>query len=61
MSYSTSTRVNLLQNKLDFELDLSNLLIIFQRGLFTKVLNPLNSNLKENRIVIVKCTQKGYK
>jgi hypothetical protein len=39
MSYTTTTRTNLLQNQIDFQLS-ENQPIIFKRGYFIKELDP---------------------
>ena len=40
MSYTTSTRINLLQNQESYSLP-ENQPLIFKRGLFTKELDPI--------------------
>lgn len=43
MSYSISTRTNILQNQEDFILP-ENQSLIFKRGLFIKTLNPIQED-----------------
>lgn len=60
MSYSTSTRLNILQNREDFELSL-NQSLIFKKGLFIKILEPIKEDSTKPRTVTVKCTYKYCK
>jgi hypothetical protein len=65
MSQQTSIKLNILQNKEDFELDpVSNQAPIFKLGFIKKTLDPPKANpenLNNYRTVTVTCLFKGYK
>lgn len=60
MSYTTSTRTNLLQNQENFTLS-ENQPLIFKRGLFIKTLDPIQEDPTKPRTVTVACTYKNCK
>ena len=57
--YQTAKRLNNAQNESTFEINTSELPIIFKKGLFSKTLDPPNINKDEPRTIIVKCSHKG--
>jgi hypothetical protein len=61
-SSTTSARtqsLNIVQNSPKFELDLETQLIIFKKGLFSKTLDPIKEDPKEQRTCTVKCLHKA--
>ncbi|PVH68542.1 hypothetical protein DL98DRAFT_578774 [Cadophora sp. DSE1049] len=58
MSYSTTTRTNIIQNQEDFKLS-NNEPLIFKRGLFIKELDPIQQDPTKPRIVTISCTYKN--
>lgn len=60
MSYTTTTRTNLLQNQENYTLP-ENQPLIFKRGLFKKTLDPIQEDPTKPRTVTVTCTYKNCK
>ena len=58
MSYTTSTRINLLQNQESYSLP-ENQPLIFKRGLFTKELDPIQEDPTLPRTVTIKYAYKN--
>jgi len=56
MSQSSSIALNLKQNSINFELEpIKNQPSLFKYKFLSKVLDPLNNNLIDLRIVIIRC------
>jgi hypothetical protein len=58
MSFTTSTRTNLLQNQESYKLP-ENQPLIFKRGLFIKELDPIKEDPTLPRTVTITCTYKN--
>ena len=62
MSQSSSIALNLKQNSINFKLEpIENQPLLFKYKFISKVLDPLNDNLEEPRIVTIRCLFTGYK
>ena len=62
MSQSSSITLNLKQNSINFELEpIENQPPLFKYKFLSKVLDPLNNDLMDLRIVIIRCLFTRYK
>jgi hypothetical protein len=64
MVNKTSVALNIAQNLPDFQLDEESSPIIFKKGLFSKILNPLKENpedINNYRTVTIKCLRPNCK